>query len=95
MPASAHKNQGELAEILFLHKAASQGLVVAKPWGDNLPFDFVVGMRKGRFVRVQVKSTARRYQRGYRVKCTRTGDQKRYRVGEIDFLAAYVIPEKV
>ncbi len=94
MPASAHKLQGELAEILFLHKAASQGLVVARPWGDSLPFDFLVGTRGGPFHRVQVKSTGVRHYHGYRVMCLRSAGRKRYRVGEIDFLAAYVIPEE-
>ena len=95
MPALARKTQGELAEILFLHRAASQGLVVAKPWGENLPFDFVVGTKDGRFHRVQVKSTTRRHYHGYRLMCLRAAGRKRYRVGDIDFLAAYVIPEGV
>lgn len=95
MPALARKTQGELAESLFLHTAASQGLVVAKPWGDSLPFDFVVGTKKGRFHRVQVKSTTKRHCRGYRVMCLRAAGRKRYHPRDIDFLAAYVVPEKV
>lgn len=94
MPALARKTQGELAEILFLHEAASRGLVVARPWGDNLPFDFVVGTRLGRFHRVQVKSTTKRHYRGYRVMCLRAAGRKRYHPSDIDFLAAYVVPER-
>ncbi len=95
MPAACAKQQGELAEILFLHKAASLGLVVAKPWGDSLPFDFLVGRRNGRFWRVQVKSTTVPHYHGYRVMCLRAAGRKRYHRGDIDFLAAYIVPEQV
>ncbi|HEV8525329.1 MAG TPA: group I intron-associated PD-(D/E)XK endonuclease, partial [Terriglobales bacterium] len=74
MPFSP-KAQGELAEIRFLLKAASQGLVVAKPWGDNLPFDFLVG-RGSRYFRVQVKSSAARHCRGYHLCCFRPAGRR-------------------
>ena len=93
MPACSAKKQGELAEILFVAKATSQGLVVAKPWGDSLPYDFVVG-RKGHWHAVQVKSTTVRHNWGYRVMCLRAAGRKSYRRGDMDFLAAYVIPEQ-
>ena len=88
------KAQGELAELVFMWKAASQGLVVAKPWGDNLPFDFLVGVAPP-FYRIQVKSTSVRHCRGYHLSCFRPASRRTYTAHEIDFIAAYVIPERV
>lgn len=87
------KAQGELVEIRFLLEASLHGLVVAKPWGDNLPFDFLVG-REGRYWRVQVKSTRQRHCRGYHLSCFRPGKREAYAADEIDFLVAYVEPEQ-
>ncbi len=87
------KARGELAEIRFLLEAAARGLVVAKPWGDNLPFDFVVG-RGRRWFRVQVKSASTRHCRGYHVSCFRPAGHRAYRADEMDFLAACVVPER-
>lgn len=86
------KAKGELAEIEFLLKAVSLELVVARPWGDNLPFDFLVGLR-GRFYRVQVKSTSTRHCRGYHLSCFRPGSRCSYGA-DIDFIAAFVVPER-
>lgn len=86
------KARGELAEIRFLLAAATRRLVVAKPWGDNLPFDFLVG-RGRRWFRLQVKSTSTRHSRGYHVSCFRPAGHRAYRTDELDFLAAYVVPE--
>jgi hypothetical protein len=86
------KARGELVEIQFLLEAAGRGLVVAKPWGDNLPFDFLVG-RGTRYHRVQVRSTQNRKHRGYQL-ATMHGRNRAYTVDEADFFAAYVIPEK-
>ena len=86
------KARGELAEIRFLLEAAARGLVVTKPWGDNLPYDFVVG-RGRRWSRVQVKSASTRHSRGYHVSCFRPAGHRAYRADELDFLAAYVVPE--
>jgi hypothetical protein len=49
------KRRGEVAEAAFLHKAASLGFSVAKPWGESDRYDFIVETG-GRFLRVQVKS---------------------------------------
>jgi hypothetical protein len=88
------KAQGELAELVFMCKAASEDLVVAKPWGDNLPFDFLVGIGPP-FYRVQVKCTSVRHCRGYHLSCFRPASHKTYTAHQIDFIAAYVIPERV
>src|SRR6202167_6759827 len=51
------KQLGEIAEAEFIAKAVGMGFVVAKPWGDSEPYDFIVNVRKSfHFWRVQVKS---------------------------------------
>ena len=91
MPRLSPKSKGELAELRFLCAAASRRLIVAKPWGDSLPFDFLVGTAD-RFFRVQVKSTSAPHCRGYHLCCFRPGTRAGYSGREIDFLAAYVVP---
>ncbi len=90
------KLRGELAEIQFLARAAALGLRVSKPYGDCLPYDFIVE-HGGRMLRVQVKSTS--YQNpGYTAyKCfvKPSPKGKRYPAGAVDFIAAYVLPEDV
>jgi hypothetical protein len=36
------KRRGEVAEAAFLHKVASLGFTVAKPWSESDRFDFLV-----------------------------------------------------
>ena len=51
------KQLGEIAEAEFVAKAVGMGFVVAKPWGDSEPYDFIVNVRREfNFWRVQVKS---------------------------------------
>ena len=51
------KQLGEIAEAEFIAKAVGMGFVVAKPWGDSEPYDFIVNPKKSFiFWRVQVKS---------------------------------------
>jgi hypothetical protein len=86
------KTRGELTEIRFLLMAASYGLVVCKPWGENHRFDFAVYCKPTkRFYRIQVKSCISRKSGGYIVITKRSGD-RRYTGREIDFIAAYIIP---
>jgi hypothetical protein len=80
-----------LAELRFLCAAASRGLIVAKPWGDDLPFDFLVGTAES-FFRVQVKSTSVVHCRGYHLCCFRPATRDGYSRRDIDCLAAYVVP---
>ena len=55
--ALTSKQLGEIAEAEFIAKAVGMGFVVAKPWGDSEPYDFIVNTRKNfNFWRVQVKS---------------------------------------
>ena len=36
------KRRGELSELAFAYKAASEGFGVAKPYGDSERFDFIL-----------------------------------------------------
>lgn len=93
------KRMGELAEIAFMYRAASEGIGVAKPYGDSHPYDFLVQHGR-RLARVQVKSCFTT-QRGYRrmgfaiivAKHARKGVTL-YSPDEIDFIAAFVAPHR-
>jgi hypothetical protein len=86
------KLRGEWAEMRFMARAAEHGFSVAKPWGEMARYDFAVEHR-GRFLRVQVKSTKCRQRGSY--KCHVTASGVRYGAEEVDFFAAYVIPADV
>jgi hypothetical protein len=87
------KLRGEWAELRFLLRASELGLIVAKPWGDNAPYDFAVD-HHGHFLRVQVKCTyQKREKNSYRCCIDHNGIP--YTPAQIDFFAAYVIPVDV
>ena len=86
------KRRGEWAESVFMARAAENGLPVSKPLGDSDTFDCVVG-RPGKFVGVQVKCTMAAMKGGKGFVCSVKSNNKGYRAGAFDFLAAYVIPE--
>jgi hypothetical protein len=95
------KQRGELAEIAFLHKAATLGFGVAKPYGDSERYDFILDSG-ARLWRVQVKSVATTYTYGgghrYRTaSCHSRGSYKDlpYTANEIDFLVAYIVPRDI
>lgn len=92
------KERGEWAELRFMARAAEEGFRVSKPWGDSARYDFAVE-RNGRFLRIQVKSTTSRMRDGYRcllqVPQSRKQPKALYTAEQIDFFAAYVIPEDV
>jgi len=93
------KRRGELSELAFVHKAASLGFGVAKPYGDSERFDFILVSRDwpqgDKLWRVQVKSTATLSQGFYHVNAHRrtTGRVIAYKPTEVDFLVAHIIPE--
>jgi len=87
------KEKGELAELAFLHKAASLGFGVARPHGDSERYDFIVDNGE-RFWRVQVKSIFGLVEGVYRLRGTH-GDKVPYTAEEIDFLVAYIAVENI
>jgi hypothetical protein len=90
------KQRGELAEIAFLYKASNLGFGVAKPWGDNQRYDFILS-RGERLWQVQVKSTTRVSRRGYTVSTHKSSMRERiaYTPKEIDILVAYIVPREI
>jgi len=92
MKKQTYKLQGELVELRFLIRAAKLGLCVAKPWGDSAPYDFLVESG-GAIFRVQVKSTRFRHARTKAFVCVTRRQGKPYSSKEVDFIAAYVVPD--
>ena len=88
------KRRGELSELAFVYRAASEGFAVAKPYGDSQRYDCIVDAGH-RLWRVQVKSSTCIRNGLYRVNaCRHTWRGTAcYQPSEIDFLAAYIIPE--
>ena len=59
-PAKLNCNQrGQLAELVFMRKAASMGFAVSKPWQEGERYDVIVRVNST-FWRVQVKSVLAR-----------------------------------
>jgi hypothetical protein len=88
------RRQGDFAELQFMTRATELGLTVSKPWGETSSYDFAVE-HGGRFVRVQVKSTRRREGGSYACQIKPCEAGRRYSEREVDYIAAYVIPEDV
>ena len=92
------KQQGQVAELAFVYKAAKLGFAVSKPYGDNERYDFIVDSGK-RLWRVQVKSTYALVDRD----CYRLGTYWKsisnkhlpYSPDQVDFLVGYIVPEDV
>jgi PD-(D/E)XK endonuclease len=92
--ALSPKQLGEMAEAEFIAKAMEEGLVVAKPWGDSEPYDFIVNPRKSYiFWRVQVKSAHVRGKDGTYSFGAHDGQRRPYTAEDIDALVAYAKPE--
>ncbi len=87
------KQLGEIAEAEFIAKAVGLGFVVARPWGDSEPYDFIVNPKKSFiFWRVQVKSA---HVVGADGGCSfraHDNNQKSYTAENIDALVAYARP---
>jgi hypothetical protein len=72
-------------------EAMRHGYRVSKPWGDSSAYD--VGVEAGAGVlRVQVKSTDCRAQYEYLCQFNPNAKSRPYRLKEVDFFVAYVIP---
>src|SRR2546428_12026424 len=88
------KERGEWVELRFMAQAMGLGLRVSKPWGDSSAYD--VGVESGsRILRVQVKSTTSRIGSGYLCRLKPNPATEPYTEEQLDFFAAYVIPEDV
>ena len=87
------KRRGELAELAFMHKAASLGLGVAKPWGDSERYDFILDSGE-RLWRVQVRSTEYQSHRGYAVHTYVYIRRQMIALtaADIDAIIAYIVP---
>jgi hypothetical protein len=81
-----------LAKASFIACALRHGFKVLKPWGDSRPFDVALYFGN-RIVRVQVKSTSNRYSTGYLCQCKPNYFSQPYSLDQLDFFAAYVIPQ--
>jgi hypothetical protein len=88
------KRRGELAELAFIHKAASLGFAVARTYGDSQHYDFIVHSAP-HFWRVQVKSSNALQDGAYMVNAIHSvnGRYTGYTADEIDFLVAHIVPE--
>lgn len=84
------KLRGEWVELKFMLRAIELGLHLNKPWGEVVPYDFTVEHR-GKFLRVQVKSTMFIDRGGY--SCTVRGSDGPYQGDPFDYLAAYIFQE--
>ena len=93
------KRRGELAELAFTFKATGLGFAVSKPYGDSERYDFIVDSHEPdampKLYRVQVKCSTVLLDGQYHVNAHRrvNGRAVPYKLTEIDFIAAYVIPE--
>ena len=87
-----YKERGEWVEAKFIAEALHRGYKVLKPWGDSQAFDVAVNFGN-RIVRVQVKSTTRRVGTGYRCEFEPNRFSAPYTLKQLDFFAAYVIPQ--
>jgi hypothetical protein len=96
MPAGhlGTRRMGDLAELAFMYRAASQGIGVARPYGDSYPYDVLVQHGR-RLSRIQVKSCFSLEKRRYTgfpiiVASHWRGQQVGYSIEEIDFIAAFI-----
>src|SRR5712672_2920595 len=103
------KRRGEISELAFALAAARHGFGIARPYGDSERYDIILDCQhkhpsyavhscsqpRPRLIRVQVKSSTQLQCGLYRVNAHRriNGRAVPYTLAEIDFFAAYIIPE--
>jgi hypothetical protein len=93
-PVLPTKRRGEVAEAAFLHKAASLGFSISKPWGESDRYDFILDSGDHCW-RVQVKSAHTSATNGYSFHACGNVQSRRYTPRDIDFLVGYVVPDNV
>jgi hypothetical protein len=87
--------RGEVGEVAFVHKAMRHGFVVARPYGQDRRYDFMVeGGHK--IWRVQVKTCGTLNDRLFRVniRCKTNRVEHAYAESEVDFVAVYIMLEE-
>jgi hypothetical protein len=103
------KRRGEISELAFALAAARHGFGIAKPFGDSERYDIILDPShlpapptappnpdaRPRLVRVQVKSSTQLQNGLYHINAHRriNGRAVPYKLSEIDFIVAYIIPE--
>jgi len=99
------KRRGEISELAFALAAARHGFGIVRPYGDSERYDIILDPShlsssttlpaRPRLIRVQVKSSTHLLGGLYHVGIHRNdkGRNVPYKLGEIDFFAAYIIPE--
>jgi hypothetical protein len=92
---SAKPKEGEQGELAFLSKASSLGFALSLPYGHMQRYDFIVDSGTNLW-RVQVKTTTHMLNGLYLVGMHHRFNQRAraYTASEIDFVAAYILPEK-
>jgi hypothetical protein len=89
------KRLGEIAEAMFLAKAADLGFTVLRPWGESEAYDFVLDAHHGNrgLSRVQVKSSHRVHLgTGYQLSAHGTS-MHAYTQRHVDAIVAVIVPE--
>jgi hypothetical protein len=84
--------KGLVFENLFALEASRRGLIVARPDGNHLPYDFIISNNSSKMFRVQIKGTSTPQKSGFSF-TTRRGSIRRKRVNykdEIDVLVGIV-----
>lgn len=92
------RRRGEIAELHFQLTVYEKGYECLRVHGDNKKYDWIVDLGKGKFSRVQVKSTAQFIETSgggaYSITALSGGGIKKvYNKKDIDILACYVEPE--
>jgi hypothetical protein len=95
------KRRGEISELAFALAAARHGFGISNPFGDSERYDLILdppgpdANTRPRLVRVQVKSSSSLLFGLYHVTTQRklNGHYVPYKLSEVDFVAAYIIPE--
>ncbi len=95
-PLRNPKLVGEEAECAFQWQAIRHGLVVAKPYGDSAPYDFIVDSgpysgKPSRLLRVQLRSASTQ-RRGFYFISVRAARCQRLTRRFADFLVAFIPP---
>jgi hypothetical protein len=85
------KTKGEWAELAFIIRATTLGLIACKAYGENQPFDFIVYSQRRGAARIQVKSGWTQTNGGYHVRARRC--TRGYRPGELDYFVVLIPPE--